>query len=334
MKPARAVAPKPVRSKSTVGERVYAESDTSDAVEPPNNESGLHRLLAQRVRAARAARGMTRKQLARHSRISLAYLARIESGTGNISLGLLFRLAESLNLPLESFLSRVQTHSADFMLILEFLKRQTPAELARIRRQLFDRDDAGSPAAKQRIALLGIRGVGKSTLGPLLAERLGVPFVELNRQIEAEAGLAVAEILNVYGQHNYRQLERRCLERVVMSYPKVVLATGGGIVTEPATYELLMSSFYTVWLKAKPQVMFARVMAQHDARIARPQLRGEALKNIERTLEARKHLYELADLTFDTSGRSSEQAARALAAALGPGLGDAPAVSEKRRARL
>ena len=119
-----------------------------------------------------------------------------------------------------------------------------------------------------------------------------------------------------------------------MSYPKVVLATGGGIVTEPATYELLMSSFYTVWLKAKSHVMFARVMAQHDARIARPQLRGEALKNIERTLEARKHLYELADFTFDTSGRSEEQAAKALAAALGPAVGDTPAAGEKRRARL
>lgn len=334
MKPARVPMPKSGRSKSAVGEPVYAESDASDAVEPPNNEAGLHRLLAQRVRAARAARGMTRKQLARHSRISLAYLARIETGTGNISLGLLYRLAESLNLPLESFLSRGQTHSADFMLILEFLKRQTPADLVRIRRQFFDQDEARPPVAKQRIALLGIRGVGKSTLGPLLAERLGVPFVELNRHIEAEAGLAVAEILNVYGQHSYRQLERRCLERVVTSYPKVVLATGGGIVTEPATYELLMSSFFTIWLQAKPNVMFARVMAQHDARIARPQLRGEALRNIERTLEARKHLYELADLTFDTSGRSSEQAARALAAAIGPALADASAVGEKRRARL
>jgi len=334
VKAARAAAQKPGRNKNVVAERVYADSDTGKAVEPPNNEAGLHRLLAHRVRAARAARGMTRKQLARHSRISLAYLARIESGTGNISLGLLYRLATSLNLPLESFLSRGQTHSADFMLILEYLKRQAPADLARIRRQLFDLSESQPSGARQRIALLGIRGVGKSTLGPLLAERLGVPFVELNRQIEAEAGLAVAEILNVYGQHSYRQLERRCLERVVMSYPKVVLATGGGIVTEPATYELLMSSFYTVWLKAKPQVMFTRVMAQHDARIARPQLRGEALRNIERTLEARKHLYELADLTFDTSGRSIDQSAKALATALAPAIGEASAAGEKRRARV
>ena len=276
---------------------------------------------------------MTRKQLAEHSGISLAYLARIEGGTGNISLALLYRLSISLNLPLENFLSRTETHNADFALILEFLKRQSPSELSRIRRQLFDQTDARPNRIKQRIALLGIRGVGKSTLGPLLAERLGIPFVELNRQIEAEAGVAVAEILNVYGQHSYRQLERRCLERVVLSYPKVVLATGGGIVTEPATYELLMSSFYTIWLKAKPQLMFARVMAQHDARIARPQLRGEAMNNIARTLEARQHLYELADITFDTSGKTVDQTVRALATALASVSGETTAPNGKRRAR-
>lgn len=329
MKTARATATKSARGKTVLAVRVAPEPG---AIPPPASESDLHRLLAQRVRAARAQRGMTRKQLAQHSGISLAYLARIESGTGNISLALLHRLAASLNLPLESFLSRAETHNADFALILEFLKRQSPAELARVRRQLFDQAGARAARAKERIALLGIRGVGKSTLGPLLADRLGVPFVELNRRIEAEAGVAVAEILNVYGQHSYRQLERRCLEQIVLSYPKVVLATGGGIVTEPATYELLMSSFYTVWLKAKPPVMFARVMAQHDARIARPQLRGEALNNIERTLEARKHLYQLADLTFDTSGKSVEQCVRALHALLATVAGDLPP-NAARRAR-
>lgn len=329
MKIARATAIKPSRPKGATGARVQPATDDAKA---PTDEAGLHRLLAQRVRQARAQLGMTRKQLAQQSGISLAYLARVEGGTGNISLGLLHRLALSLNLPLENFLARAETHGADFTLILEHLKRQSPLELTRIRRQLFDQVDLRPTRAKQRIALLGIRGVGKSTLGPLLAERLGVPFVELNRCIEAEAGIGVAEILNVYGQHSYRQLERRCLERVVQSHPKVVLATGGGIVTEPATYELLMSSFYTVWLKAKPAIMFARVMAQHDARIARPQLRGEALNNIARTLEARQHLYELADMAFDTSGRSAEQCARALFAALAA-LDGEPHSAGTRRAK-
>jgi len=281
----------------------------------PASEAELHRLLAERVRRARAHRGMTRKQLAEQSDISLAYLARLEAGTGNISLGLLHRLAAALNLPLESLLSRAETQNADYALILEFLRQQPPEELARIRRLLFENFE--QPARRsQRIALLGIRGVGKSTLGAMLAERLGVPFVELNREIEREAGVTLGEIFNVYGQEGYRQLERRCLEQVVVSYPRVVLATGGGIVTEPATYELLMSSFFTVWLKAKPQLMFARVMAQHDARIARPRLRGEAMEYITRTLEARRHLYEQADLTLETSDKTIDQALRALLAAL------------------
>src|SRR5581483_7912992 len=178
----------------------------SDANEPtpragvglaaPSTEAELHARLAQRVRMARAQRGMTRKQLAQQS---------------GISLGLLHKLALALNLPLESFLAPEETHGADFTVILEFLKRQRPDQLARIRRVLLQKFGA-SNADTQRVALIGIRGVGKSTLGALLANRLGAPFVELNREIEREAGLAVSEIFMLYGQRGYRQLERRCLE--------------------------------------------------------------------------------------------------------------------------
>ncbi len=275
------------------------------------NEGELHALLGQRVRDARARRFMTRKALAEQSGISLAYLARVEGGTGNISLGLLQRLALALNLPIESFFTSEEAPSADFALIVEFLKRQPPERLAHIRQQLFEGEAGG-----QRIALIGIRGVGKSTLGPLLAERLGIPFVELNREIEKEANLAVSEIFTLYGQHGYRVLERTCLERVVAEYPDVVLATGGGIVAESATYEVLLSSFFTIWLQAKPRVMFERVLAQHDARIASTQLRDEAIENIGRTLEARRRLYELAHASFDTSGKTLEQIVTALVATL------------------
>jgi XRE family aerobic/anaerobic benzoate catabolism transcriptional regulator len=271
------------------------------------SESGLHALLAQRVRDARARRFMTRKALAEESGISLAYLARVEGGTGNISLGLLQRLALALNLPIEGFFTSEESPSADFTLIVEFLKRQSPERLAQLRQQLFESEVGG-----QRIALIGIRGVGKSTLAPLLAERLGVPFVELNREIEAEANLAIGEIFTLYGQRGYRALERSCLERIIAEYPNVVLATGGGIVAEAPTYELLLSSFFTIWLKAKPRVMFERVLAQHDARIASPQLRDEAIENIGRTLEARRPLYELAHTSFDTSGKTLGQVVPAL----------------------
>ena len=269
-------------------------------------ESALHALLAQRVRDARARRFMTRKALAEQSGISLAYLARLESGTGNITLGLLQRLALALNLPMESFLADGEPPNADFTMIVEFLRRQPPERLANIRRQLFDGRDA------QRVALVGIRGVGKSTLGPLLAKRLGVPFVELNREIEKEANLGASEIFSLYGQRGYRALERSCLERILVNHPNVVLATGGGIVAEAATYELLLGSFFTVWLKAKPRVMFERVLAQHDARIASTQLRFEAVDNIKRTLEARRHLYELADASYDTSGKAPGEIVSAL----------------------
>jgi len=280
------------RAGQTAGSRLDATKVQGD----------LHQVLAQRVRDARARRFMTRKALALESGISLAYLARVERGKGNISLGLLQRLALALNLPVESFFAAEQAPNADFTLVVEFLKRQSPERLALIRRQLFDSHDRA-----QRVALVGIRGVGKSTIGPALAERLAVPFVELNREIEKEAGLAVSEIFTVYGQHGYRVMERRCLERIIVSHPRVVLATAGGIVAETATYEVLLSSFFTIWLKASPLVMFERVLAQHDARIASPELRHEAIENIERTLEARRHLYELAPAAFDTSSKGVEQ---------------------------
>ena len=282
----------------------------TDELSVEATESSLHELLGQRVRDARARRFMTRKQLAEQSGISLAYLARVESGTGNISLGLLQRLALALNIPIASFLTTEEPLSADFTMIVEFLKRQTPERLAHIRRVLFESRDP------QRIALVGIRGVGKSTLGPLLAEHLGLPFVELNREIEKEAKLEVEEILSLFGQRGYREVERKCLERIVVEYPAVVLATGGGIVAEPATYEILLASFFTIWLKAEPQVMFERVLAQHDARIASAHMRLEALDNIARTLEARRHLYELAHASYDTTGKSVEQIAPDLLALL------------------
>ncbi|HET7543864.1 MAG TPA: helix-turn-helix transcriptional regulator [Polyangiaceae bacterium] len=311
------VSPKKKTNRAVASRRSQAarkkrgqQADAGD-LEPQVSRTDLHQSLAQRVRDARARRFMTRKALAQESGISIAYLARVERGSGNISLGLLQRLALALHLPIESFLATEEAPNADFTMIVEFLKRQTPERLALIRRQLFDSHD---PA--QRVALVGIRGVGKSTLGPALAERLSVPFIELNREIEKEAGLAVSEIFTVYGQHGYRVIERRCLERIIVNHPKVVLATAGGIVAETATYEILLSSFFTIWLKASPVVMFERVLAQHDARIASPELRNEAIENIERTLEARQHLYELAPAAFDTGGKTIEQGVRGLVSLL------------------
>lgn len=267
------------------------------AVEAPD----LQQRVAQRVRAARAARAMSMKQLARESGISLPYLSRVERGDGNISLAVLGKLAGALNLSAESMLADDQRYGADYALIVELLKRQPPSRLRAIRKALLS--DPSGQAAPRRIALVGMRGAGKSTLGPLLAQRLGLPFVELNREVEKEAGITLDLIFSIYGQAGYRRLEKRCLDRVISEYSDVVLATGGGIVVEPATYELLLHSFFCVWLHADPQEHFRRVMAQHDARIATPELQEEALANIVGALEARRNLYALAHADINTTGR-------------------------------
>lgn len=274
-----------------------------------NETSELSLRLGQRVRSARGARGMTMKQLAEQSGISLPYLSRVEKGDGNISIAVLYRLAAALHLPIENLLSDTERYGADYALIVELLKRQSQEQLGDIRRWLagFVSKQRGSGMQPRRIALTGLRGAGKSTLGPMLAKQLGLPFVELNREIEAEAGVNLREIFWLYGQAGYRRLERRCLERVIATYPEVVLATGGGIVAEPATYELLLHSFYSVWLKAEPEEYFARVMAQHDVRIASPQLQQEAMENIYLTLESRAAQYALAHATVDTSGKTVAQ---------------------------
>jgi XRE family aerobic/anaerobic benzoate catabolism transcriptional regulator len=275
--------------------------------------------LGQRVRAARAARAMTMKQLAAEAGISLPYLSRVEKGDGNISIAVLYRLAMALNLPIENLLSDSDRYGSNYLLIVELLKRQSPAQLAEIR-TLLNEYASGRKAdvvAPRRIALIGLRGAGKSTLGPLIAAQLGVPFMELNREIERDAGISLTEIFWISGQAGYRKLERRCLERIIASHPEVVLATGGGIVAEPATYELLQHSFYNVWLKAKPEEHFERVMAQHDVRIASPQLRQDAMENIVGTLEAREGLYQLAHLAVSTSEKSVEQLTKEIVALVG-----------------
>ncbi|TFL11349.1 helix-turn-helix domain-containing protein [Pusillimonas caeni] len=263
----------------------------------------LQQRVAQRVRAARAGRAMSMKQLARESGISLPYLSRVERGEGNISLAVLGKLAAALHLSADSMLADDDRYGADYALIVELLKRQSPARLREIRKALLEGGASGPGQAPRRIALVGLRGAGKSTLGPLLAQRLHLPFIELNQEVEKEAGIALDLIFSIYGQAGFRQLEKRCLDRVIAQYPEVVLATGGGIVVEPATYELLLHSFFCVWLHADPHEHFRRVMAQHDARIATPELHKDAMANITGALDARRKLYALAHADVDTTHR-------------------------------
>lgn len=277
-------------------------------------EQGVQALclrLGQRVRRKRAARAMTMRRLAEESGISLPYLSRVEKGDGNVSIAVLQRLARALNVSMDSLLSDQDEYGVDYALIIELLKRQSPDSLREIRSQLVKNLGAGNSAVTgvpQRIALVGLRGAGKSSVGPLLARALNMPFVELNDLVAERAGMALSEVFSIYGQAGFRRLERDSVEQVIAHYPQVIIATGGGIVAEPSTYELLLHSFFVYWLYATPEVHFHRVMRQHDARIATPALRDEAMANIVASFDARRKLYALAHAQLDTTNLTVEQA--------------------------
>ncbi len=278
-------------------------------------DAGFLKRLGDRVRAVRASRGMTRKILARDSGVSERYLAQLESGQGNISILLLRDIAGALDIRLEAFILDGPEPSVDFVHTTEFLRRLSAADLLQAR-QLLVQQFAGVDQAvrRERIALIGLRGAGKSTLGAKLAERLGVPFFELRRQIEQEAGISLSTIFDLYGQSGFRRLERRCLEAVIEQHPRFVLATGGSLVSEPATFERLLTTCYTVWLKATPEDHMQRVVAQGDMRpMADNQ---EAMEDLRRILEARHSLYGKADAVLETSGAGVDESVTQLAALL------------------
>jgi XRE family aerobic/anaerobic benzoate catabolism transcriptional regulator len=291
-----------------------AERDGRRAIAPAN----YLKLLGERVRDARSRHGMTRRMLARDSGISQRYLAELESGRGNFSIALLRRVASAIDVPVSELVSDDSPRPVEYSLLVERLRRFDAAELAEASKMLADHfgDRSGRT---DRIALIGLRGAGKSTLGALLARHLGWSFVELSREIETEAGVKVDEIFDLWGQAAYRRYERRALERIARSRTKVVLATGGGLVSEPATFERLLDSFYTVWLQASPQEHWDRVIRQGDHRVEGSG-DTEALADMRRILEQRDALYRKADVRLNTSARSTRQSLAGLIAIVGKRL--------------
>ncbi len=270
--------------------------------------------LGDRVREARARRGMTRKLLARDSGVSERYLAQLESGRGNVSVLLLRQIAHALNLPVNDLVREENGQSVELTLIEQFLKRLPAAKLPDVRQRLMREFGAKYGNRENRIALVGLRGAGKSTLGGELARRLGVPFVELDHEIEAEAGTSLHEIFLLHGQAGFRRYERGALERVLESNEHCVIATGGSLVSEPGTYDLLLSTCLTVWLKAAPEEHMARVAAQGDYR---PMAGNrEAMDDLRRILAGREKLYAQADVTINTADRSAEASLDELARAV------------------
>ena len=263
--------------------------------------------LGRRVRDARARRGLSRKALSLEARVSERYLAQLEAGEGNASVVLLRRVAVALGATLPELLGE---SSPEHRLIRRFLDELPPHRLEdalfRLLRE-FGRDDA---ARRSRIALVGLRGAGKTTLGQALAREFHWPFVELDREIEREAAVGLSELFMLHGQAGYRRIERRCLERVLEANDRLVMAVGGGIVSEPETFHLLLDRCFTVWVKAEPAQHMARVVAQGDFR----PMEGshEAMADLARILAAREPLYRKADAVVDTSAADPAQSLRQL----------------------
>jgi len=286
--------------------------------ENPDSEAGFLEQLGQRVRTMRALRGMSRKVLAKVSGISERYIAQLESGKGNVSIVLLRRVSNAMGAHLEDLIPSNEP-AADWAVIRDLLRKASPGQIAQAKDVLAG---GGAAAIRHRsfsgIALIGLRGAGKSTLGKLLAKRIGWSFVELNKEIEAQNGLSVAEIIALYGQEGFRRMEQAALGQLLARKELMVLATGGGIVSEPLTFDLILSSFYTIWLKAEPEEHMARVRKQGDLRpMADDRSAMAELRNI---LLSREPLYARASAVVDTAGLSVDAAAARLFNAVTPVL--------------
>ena len=263
--------------------------------------------LGARVRELRARKGMARKALAQSAGVSERHLANLEYGVGNASILVLLQVAQALQCSLAELIGDVTTSSPEWLLIREQLEHRDEATLRRVRAAIGELLGTGGEnvARSSRIALIGLRGAGKSTLGHMLAEELGFPFVELSREIEKFAGCTVAEIQALYGVNAYRRYERRALEEAIQIYPEAVIATPGGLVSDPATFNLLLAHCTTVWLQADPEDHMKRVVAQGDLRPMADS--KEAMEDLRRILAGRAAFYSKAEFSINTSAGSLEQ---------------------------
>jgi XRE family aerobic/anaerobic benzoate catabolism transcriptional regulator len=233
--------------------------------------------LALRVRELRRARGWSRAELARRSGLSLRFLARVESGTGNLS-----------------------------VLRLAWLARALETQTDRLLRP--------GPGAPRTVALVGLRGAGKSTVGPRLAARLGWPFLEMDDLITEAAGLSLDQIFELHGEAYYRRLEHETLRHVLARTDRLVLAAAGGVVNEPASWDMLAEHAHVVWLRARPEDHFHRVVSQGDRRPMADH--PAAMERLRALLAAREATYSTAHLVVDTSGREPDEVAGEIARAL------------------
>lgn len=275
--------------------------------QPPGRDqsavSALMERVGDRVRKARERKGIPRRVLSEISGVSPRYLAQLEAGAGNISIGLLERVAQALDHRIEWFVGEDDPYSSDAVRFAD-LFRTADQDVQQEVMQILNPVPTEARRAG-RVCLLGLRGAGKSTLGKLAGQALDVPFLELNREIEEQSGMPVSEVMALYGQDGYRKLEAQALQRVVATHQSVILAVAGGIVAEPVTYGILLGHFHTVWVKASPEEHMNRVRAQGDHRpmAGNP----EAMEQLRSLLASREPIYDRAAARLDTVGKTARQ---------------------------
>jgi XRE family aerobic/anaerobic benzoate catabolism transcriptional regulator len=281
--------------------------ETPQSAVEPDEKNPFLVALGDRVRALRARRGMTRKAVALAADVSERHLANLEYGIGNASILVLLQVAGALQCSLAELIGDITTSSPEWLLLRELLERRDEGTLRRVRIAVGEllgtggANGSGSAARSSRVALIGLRGAGKSTLGLMLAEDLGFPFVELSREIEKFAGCSISEIQALYGVNAYRRYERRALEEAIQIYPEAVIATPGGLVSDPATFNQLLTHCTTVWLQADPEDHMKRVVAQGDTR---PMAASrEAMEDLKGILAGRAAFYSKAEFRLDTSAQ-------------------------------
>src|SRR5579864_4580055 len=278
------------------------------------SEAAFLAAIGSEVRRSRAKRGMTRRQLAQASQTSERYLAQIESGTGNPSVSVLRAIAQALDLPCAALLPEAGARTVALGAILDLLAQVPEGELPALAKDIETRlARPGSADRARRIALVGLRGAGKSTLGRMLAQHLDWPFIELDRLVEEDYGASIPDLIEMAGTATFRRHERSALERVIATHDAAVITTAGGIVADAETYALLLRRSHTVWIKARPEDHMSRVMAQGDFRPMAAN-RG-AMADLVAILEARRADYARAEAEVDTSGDAVEQSFAKLVAA-------------------
>lgn len=257
---------------------------------------------------------MTRKQVAKEAEVSERHLAQLEIGEGNVSIVLLRRITAALNVSLAELFAPEAEEQAEKRVIQRFLERLPATRLEDVAMRLMREFGKDEMLRRTRIALIGLRGAGKSTLGAKLAAEMKTPYIELDKEIEKDAGMPLVEFFSLYGNAAYRRIEKRTLERVLQERKRGIISVGGGMVSEKETYDHLLANCFTVWIKAQPEEHMARVVAQGDFRAMADN--DEAMDDLRRILIARDPEYRKADMVLDTSGETVEQSFAKLKAAL------------------